>query len=538
MKEEKIRLLIEGAYAQTPTLPGYWLKYDDFRECFNDLVKSQWDEIVDIDTELPRLYPSVAFEDNYQIIGTEEVFRAMRLAPNKLVETKEFRKIIELKYKSAAKDKDGWTNFAVFGLDGLKEKCLEMGFVGVRQAVQCIFGKRFEFRAGDTTKHEAPVLVRDLKKMNREQEYDDQRNDVTNYRPGIIPPECEPSPKQGSYIGDAINSYAYFPKPKDVSLFGWDYAINNLATNVALSERWYYNEKDKVTKPILKKYISYTFERLCHEDEEERKCASTEGRKPRMKIVENEKYSVWNTGLVNNFYEPVYAFFSKNDGRNPLIRQPWVFRAFDTANSYQQSILAQFSDNNKPERAEYYKDPSELFYDLRAGVPTYNRDHILIDNINRLPLGFIKKDATDGFQFNDSPEDLPYYEKMEYYEKLRSAIKNDIDWFSSLDDRFKNAIKQSLKRVAWNYKTAIPTYYIEDREISILLPLALENKTKIDLALVCKHNYRPEKEINNYEGKTIFTLEMAYNNARLITRPDSDWLLSDEMRRNDVIQNV
>lgn len=537
MKEQNVKLLIEGAYAQTPTLPGYWLKYEDFRDRFNDLVKERGDEIVDIDTELPRLYPSVTFEEDYQIIGTEEVFRAMRLAPNKLVETKELRKIIESKYKNAYKDNEGWTNFAVFGLDGLKERCLEMGFVGVRQAVQCIFGKRFEFRAGDTTNHEAPVLVRDLKRMEQEQDIDEQRNDVKNYKPGVIPPECEPSPRQGSYIGDAINNYAFFPKPKEMYLYGWDYAINNLATNVALTERWYYNDKDIVTKPILKKYISYTFERLCHEDEEERKNASKEGREPRLKIVENEKYSVWNTGLVNHFYEPVYAFFERNNGRNPSVRQPWFFKAFNTANSNQQSILAQFS-NNQPERAEYYKDPSDLFYDLKAGVPTYNRNHILIDNIDRLPLGFIKKDATDGFRFVESPDELPYREKMEYYEKLRYAVKNDIDWFSSLDERFKNAIKQSLRRVAWNYKTAIPTYYIEDRGISILLPLALESKTKIDLALVCKHHYDPEKGINNYEGKTIFTLEMAYYNARLITRPDSDWLLSDEMRRNDVIQNA
>ena len=38
MKEEKIKLLIESAYAQTPTLPGFWLKYDEFRDCFNELV--------------------------------------------------------------------------------------------------------------------------------------------------------------------------------------------------------------------------------------------------------------------------------------------------------------------------------------------------------------------------------------------------------------------------------------------------------------------------------------------------------------------
>lgn len=38
MNSKEIRALLEGAYAQTPTLPGFWVKYDDFRNRFNELV--------------------------------------------------------------------------------------------------------------------------------------------------------------------------------------------------------------------------------------------------------------------------------------------------------------------------------------------------------------------------------------------------------------------------------------------------------------------------------------------------------------------
>lgn len=65
------------------------------------------------------------------------------------------------------------------------------------------------------------------------------------------------------------------------------------------------------------------------------------------------------------------------------------------------------------------------------------------------------------------------------------------------------------------------------KKLQLLLPLALEDKKRIDVALVCNHVYKPEEGVNNYEGRTIFTLQMAYNNARLITRPDSDWLMAD-----------
>ena len=65
------------------------------------------------------------------------------------------------------------------------------------------------------------------------------------------------------------------------------------------------------------------------------------------------------------------------------------------------------------------------------------------------------------------------------------------------------------------------------KKLQLLLPLALEDKKRMDVALVCNHVYKPEEGVNNYEGRTIFTLQMAYNNAILITRPDSDWLMAD-----------
>ena len=71
---------------------------------------------------------------------------------------------------------------------------------------------------------------------------------------------------------------------------------------------------------------------------------------------------------------------------------------------------------------------------------------------------------------------------------------------------------------------------MKEKKLSLLLPLALEKKGIIDVALVCEHKYRPNEKVNNYVGRTIFTLQMAYTCARLITRPDSDWLMADRCR--------
>ena len=54
--------------------------------------------------------------------------------------------------------------------------------------------------------------------------------------------------------------------------------------------------------------------------------------------------------------------------------------------------------------------------------------------------------------------------------------------------------------------------------IQLLLPLCLNQPDRADLALVV------DKVGNSYRGNTVLTLDMAYRNARLITRPDSDWL--------------
>ena len=516
MKEHEIRALLEGAYAQTPTLPGFFVKYDEFRSRFNKLVEQRSDLPLDVEKILAEYYPEAKFEDYYQPQGTDDVFKAFRITPNNLKYASELKRKIEAVLKSIQTNGDGWFNFAVVGTKIAKEDYLAMGFIGLRQTVECLFRNRIEFRTGDPSRHEAPVQARELKSSEKKS-------------PIIIPTRVSEKtlrPKQGSYIGEAIDQFAYFPKPKDThGVFGWDAAINELAVNIALDERWYYNDEDKITKPILKNYISYTFDRLQYEDDIERKKAQKENRQPRLKILENEKNAIFNTGLVNSIYDPIYAFFSRNTGKNPSVTQPWIFRAFATANSYYQNIITDFA--YKPIRAEYFTNPSDLYYDCNAEKPTINWEHIIKDNIERLPIGFVKKGATEGFTFMDNVDALPKPQRRDYYDKLAQAIYNDEDWLQFLTTRFRNALDIALSRVAWNYKTAIPVYYVTDHKLSLLLPLALEKKGVIDVALVCEHKVDEANKVNNYVGRTIFTLQMAYNNARLITRPDSDWLMAD-----------
>lgn len=82
---------------------------------------------------------------------------------------------------------------------------------------------------------------------------------------------------------------------------------------------------------------------------------------------------------------------------------------------------------------------------------------------------------------------------------------------------FKGAIDTMVKKVTANYKIAVPQYY--DGKIQLLLPLCLADDEIPDLALVVT------KRNNVYQGHTCLTMEMAYNNARLIAKPESNWLV-------------
>lgn len=61
MEELEIRALLEGAYALTPTLPGNYLRYDEFRTCFNKLVEKRNNVPLDVEKLLESYYPKAKY---------------------------------------------------------------------------------------------------------------------------------------------------------------------------------------------------------------------------------------------------------------------------------------------------------------------------------------------------------------------------------------------------------------------------------------------------------------------------------------------
>ena len=75
------------------------------------------------------------------------------------------------------------------------------------------------------------------------------------------------------------------------------------------------------------------------------------------------------------------------------------------------------------------------------------------------------------------------------------------------------------RQVKWNFRTAVPLYYLRQDTMNLLLSLCLIDEYDADVALVVEM-----QDSGKYIGQTVLTMDQAYVNARLICRPDSEWL--------------
>lgn len=301
--------------------------------------------------------------------------------------------------------------------------------------------------------------------------------------------------------------------PINGHLFDWaylGYLPNVLAElrGLALEERWEFKNAPRDPNrplPILRGYLLHTFERLVLEN----------------KVIVNEKASLaaFNTGLVDRRYETIYALFASKD--DPT--QPWQLAGFCIAGEGAdgQNLVRHF--NPLPPSAHYFDTPSDLLYDTRAGKLELDWSHIVIENIRRYPRVFTEDHCPTGFSLEANPEASEDHGE-DYYARLARAVEMDNRTYRRIMNRMKDAVDLSLKRVSWNFKTAIPQYYPRVRKLQLLLPVCLVSDEQVDLALAVE-----KTDSGSYLGHTVLPLDWAYRNARLICRPDSDWLAPEEI---------
>ena len=202
------------------------------------------------------------------------------------------------------------------------------------------------------------------------------------------------------------------------------------------------------------------------------------------KVIETDSYCVFNTGLFSNYQVPIYAYgeIYKNGKENS---PKWYFRGFK--DEYELGKLD--LETKSPERADYFSDPQRLVFNWHNKVIVNNR-HILDDlNTNK---------------------------------RLPESIKTSKRPLEDLN----GVINTAIQKVIANYKLAIPHYYQD--KIQLLIPLSFDNGDKPDVALVID-----QLKNGDYLATTCLTLEMAYMDARLIAKPESNWLVADNIPQTE-----
>ena len=188
-------------------------------------------------------------------------------------------------------------------------------------------------------------------------------------------------------------------------------------------------------------------------------------------------YACFNTGLLTERGEDIICLFNKFSSDV----YPYHLNGFVKASD--RRLMMYFSET--PTVVSYFQDASKLYFDpMMEVVP--NLDHIITDNFERFPEELkIKGEKYIGFLMNE-------------------------------------AVRLTLTRCKRNYRIAVPQYY--RGEITYLLPVDLDGH-KLALAL--------ELLNDRYRANTIFTLDMAYKNARLLMKPEADWLELNNAKEGD-----
>ena len=310
---------------------------------------------------------------------------------------------------------------------------------------------------------------------------------------------------------DSLRNAGRVPRKQanDLSLFEFAYLPGEWESDLssmALDEPW---TVDSRPFGVLRSYITNTFSRLWYE---------------KKVLVRDGSCAAFNTGLVDRHYDPIIAYFTRNHIPN---RQNWILKFFCSYGSGPQGKECAGNIKQLPQPAQWFDSIDQIYLDPAAEiVPSW--EHFVYDNMDRIPVKLIKRnmpnDANVRAMLDDAAKIQEWSARKSAFDKLCDEIRasSDYEYFDyNMRAAFDAAVKLAMKKVRWNFGMAVPMFYPTRRSYSFLLPLALENPSVVDLALVIN---KIKDSCNHYQAQTILTMGMAYNNARLLRRPETPWL--------------
>lgn len=262
--------------------------------------------------------------------------------------------------------------------------------------------------------------------------------------------------------------------------------------SLAEAQNWTFVKEDGTLIPFgqLRYYLRFTFDRICADISWNKDCHE-------IVSAPDGVSNLFCTGLVTRKSKSfIYAKCTNPDFNGFFRNVSWVSRE-DSSQDWIATNHEELINHGLPYPANWTREPGKLVFDYRQGAASnidFKYDHMFKDHIQR-----VQKRGFDSSGIGD---------------------KIDYDHFC---ERIRAAWPWTRKRLESNYKTAIATYY--EGDIQLLVPLFLDDRKPYlpSAALVLKRNTDPSRDYH-YIAPTFLTLDMARNDARVITRLDSTWL--------------
>ncbi len=232
------------------------------------------------------------------------------------------------------------------------------------------------------------------------------------------------------------------------------------------------------------------------------------------KICEENGYGVFNTGLADNDFDPVYCLLKQNPDDTEAAGRKWMIAGFACRGKGEGGEELNRRISLYPEAPHWYgaEDAENLVFDRNREVHCDCRQ-LLSEGMDRLPAGFIL-------------EVLPYDEhlKQMYAEKrppaeIRGYISSDARLQRDLEAGLKKAADLAVRAARWNGRMAVPVFDIRRNSVCLALPLysGSERKEAAAALIIVRTD-------DGYQALSVWTAAMAFRGARLIAPPGSGWL--------------
>ena len=262
-------------------------------------------------------------------------------------------------------------------------------------------------------------------------------------------------------ISTELFSFAFIP--------AWFEQLYELS-QMAAPESWRFIDNDNETQntetPILERYINQIFRKQAIEYN----CASSDVA-DKVFYIRNE-FACFHTGLYTPKYKSIYMCFERNKKRDTL--KQWYFKGFVDDSSDMLKYVQPL--------------PQKPIFPIGQGITLYNPDWEIRVNTEHI-LG----DAANIYRLPPS---------------IRDA------W--NLPLLLETAVEMARRKVRLDWSLVVPQVF--QNHFQYLLPIYLTRMDKPDLAMAL------EVMDGYYVGHTCLTLQMAYQNARLLARPSAGWL--------------